>query len=329
MPLGFGGNRAQHQRVELRPVAVAQDPACVELVVGEEAGPDLAVGGEPQPVAVTAELIRQRRDEADGRLRPGEAVIPRRPPAARCPVADDPQQPSEPRGSPRRRQLIHGFVARDMLGFGPEAGIRGAVTGARTLVAPAHRHVLDEPDVHRPLHGELRESAEFLVERPHRHDIHFDGAHPCGQGRVDAGERVLEPCAPRREAVDLRIERIDGDVHSIDPCGRQVAGHSGEKRSVGRQGDGLDPGYRFETADQVHQTAPHERFAAGQAEFRDTLGGRNGGEALDLVEGEDVSAILQLDRPVGHAVDTAHVAAVRDRDPEVVDAAPECVDGHI
>ena len=47
--------------------AGAQRRAEVGLLAGEEAVADLAVGGEPDPVAVAAERAGDRGDDADGR----------------------------------------------------------------------------------------------------------------------------------------------------------------------------------------------------------------------------------------------------------------------
>ena len=73
--------------------AGAQRPAQVGLGLREQAGAQLAVGGEPQPVAVAAERPGDRRDDADPArpARPGVAVravdARRTPRPARCRVA--------------------------------------------------------------------------------------------------------------------------------------------------------------------------------------------------------------------------------------------------
>ena len=62
-------------------VAFAQRRAQVVFVVGEQAGPQLAVRREAQAVALPAEMALQRRDEPDRALRPREHEVAGRPPA--------------------------------------------------------------------------------------------------------------------------------------------------------------------------------------------------------------------------------------------------------
>src|ERR687897_1244932 len=65
--------------LELRVVgAVAKRRPQVGLVAGEEAGPQLAVAGQPDPVAVGAERLRDRVDEADLAASVSEPEHPRR-----------------------------------------------------------------------------------------------------------------------------------------------------------------------------------------------------------------------------------------------------------
>ena len=106
--------------------AAAQRRPQVGLLAGEQAVADLAVGGQPDPVAVAAERPRHRRDHArpwPGRRRPGTA---RR---ARSPAA--PRPASSVNSGPQRLE--------DLVG------------GDHRVAAPAvlgvERHLLDEPQL--------------------------------------------------------------------------------------------------------------------------------------------------------------------------------------
>src|SRR5262249_62427853 len=61
------------------------------------------------------------------------------------------------------------------------------------------------------------------------------------------------------------------------------------------------------------------------AEFLDAVGDEGAAKPVELLEREQV-ALGQERHVLGHAVDAAEIAAVRDRDAQVGDAAPERVD---
>src|SRR5262249_19225651 len=66
-------------------------------------------------------------------------------------------------------------------------------------------------------------------------------------------------------------------------------------------------------------------FAAGEPQLRDALGDEGAAQPVEFLEREQV-ALGQERHVLGHAVDAAEIAAVRDRDAQVGDAAPERVD---
>ena len=79
--------------------------------------------------------------------------------------------------------------------------------------------------------------------------------------------------------------------------------------------------------DQHRQVGPHGRLAAGEADAVDVEAlDEDAGEALDLLEREQVLAGQPLHALGRHAVGAAEVAAVGDRDPQVTDGPPEGVD---
>ena len=94
-------------------------------------------------------------------------------------------------------------------------------------------------------------------------------------------------------------------------------------RLAGRRPD------RGQALDEPGQVAPDERLAAGDPELRRAEPDEDAGQPLDLLERQD--ELARQEREVapedllGHAVDAPEVAAVGDRDPQVVDRPAEPV----
>ena len=80
----------------------------------------------------------------------------------------------------------------------------------------------------------------------------------------------------------------------------------------------------LEPPDKHHDPAPNERFAARHADLGHAQLQARLPEGEHLFEGQDVALVLELD-VLGHAVLATEVAAVGDRDPQVVHLAVEAV----
>jgi hypothetical protein len=66
VPRGLGpGRLGEHVRQRLIAGAPAQQFPDVQFAVRQQAGPQLAAGGQPQPVAVPAEVMGARTDKTD------------------------------------------------------------------------------------------------------------------------------------------------------------------------------------------------------------------------------------------------------------------------
>jgi hypothetical protein len=79
--------------------------------------------------------------------------------------------------------------------------------------------------------------------------------------------------------------------------------------------------------DQHRQVGPHRGLAAGEADAVDAEAlDQHPGDALDLLEGEQLVAGQPLHPLLGHAVGAAEVAAVGDRDAQVAVDPPERVE---
>ena len=84
-----------------------------------------------------------------------------------------------------------------------------------------------------------------------------------------------------------------------------------------------------EHADQAFEVLAQQRFAAGQADFFDAVGDEDGGDAGDFFErqqgGMRQVGVVLVEHFLRHAVHAAEIAAVGDRDAQVVQGAREGV----
>src|SRR3954468_5720638 len=285
--------------------AVAQRRAQVGLVDREQAGAQAAVGGKADAVAVAAERVADRVDEADLALAVGEAV--------------------RARGRVRLARLglerVDGADRRaDLLATEHAVG-RPAVVGVE-------RHELDEAHLVRVLARELGERDRLLLGEPaHRDRVDLDRVR-LGVLREDleaaqnARQRVA--AGPLEEAGAL--ERVDRDVEAVDARAHELLGVALEQVAVRRDREVLDARHAGEHRGERREVAADEWLAAGQAHVADAHVGEQRDEPDDLLEAQDVVALEPRQPLRRHAVLAAEVAAVGDGDADVGDPAPVAVD---
>ena len=309
--VGLGAESRQQHVAHCGVIALAQGGAHVVLRIGEQARPHLAVGGHAQAVALAAEVARQRADEAHGSQRVGKLEIASRAPAQRF------GRPCRAQlGQPRRTGAFVDDVEQLLGGD----DILLAPAGAGVLTRIAHGHVLDEAHVQRPIDGELRELQKVLVKAAHGHGVHLHGIEPCGERRVDAGEGVLQT-ARARDLVELhRIQGVKRDVDPRKPRCLQIADHPGQKHPVGGHGDVLDTLNVRDGVHQLHHALAHQRLAAREANRADAEPGGHGHQPLDLLDAQDLVMGHRAHALLGHAVDAAEIAAIRQRYAQIIDS---------
>jgi hypothetical protein len=149
-------------------------------------------------------------------------------------------------------------------------------------------------------------------------------------GRLDAREDALDRevdvvhCAERRI-----VDRVEADGHAPQP-------RSGQRRRLLRQQGAVrrqcqvERVDRGEPCDQDLEIAAEERLAAGDPHLLHTVCHERPRHAVDLFEGQELLAVHEAvpaaEHLLGHAIDAAEVAAVRDRDPQVAERAAERVE---
>ena len=233
-------HRTAHHGLELVVVgSAAQHGAQVRLAQREQAGAQLAVGGYADPVAVGAEGLRDRVDEADAAAAVGEA--------------------EGPRGRAGGAGL--GLQRVNRMDRGTDLLAAEHVVG-RPRVVGVKRHELDEADLVGVLAGEAGERDHLgLGEAAHRQGVDLDRVSLREGGeRREAAQDLVQNVAARHLAEALALERVDGDVEARDARVDQRVGVALELVAVGRQRQLVQPGNRGEHRGQARQLAAHERL---------------------------------------------------------------------
>ena len=138
---------------------------------------------------------------------------------------------------------------------------------------------------------------------------------------------ITRSSSSRRVKRDETIvpQRVERHVHAREARGTQIVRDLGQLHAVGRERE-VDA-ERGEHLDQSRHVRAHQRLAAGQPDRLEP-------EALhaqphhpgDLLVGEHLRAREPAHTLGRHAVGAPEVAAVGDRDPEVLDHTPVAVD---
>ena len=197
------------------------------------------------------------------------------------------------------------------------------------MIAVADVHVLDEA------HDDAR-AAEVLdqierrviVEAALDHRVDLDRREP----RVQRGANAFEHAVALGEAAahlpeDLRIERIEAHGDAMQAVGFELGGVLREQHRVRRERDVLHAVERGELADELRRVRSQQRLAAGQPHLLHAELHEQARQPRDLLERQTLGgfqeAIVLVERLARHAVRATEVAAIHDRDAQVVQRPPE------
>ena len=197
--------------------------------------------------------------------------------------------------------------------------------GHDLVVAPlplrVERHELDEAHADALLATEAREVDDLVVVDAAHHDrVHLHRVEPGDERGVDAGEHPVELVALGERDEALAAQRVERDVDPAQPGRGEVVRELGQPHAVGRHRE-VDA-ERREQLDEHGHVGPHERLAAGEADRLEAEPlDAHPGDPGDLLVGQQLLARQPVHPLGGHAVGAAEVAAVGDRDPQILDAA--------
>ena len=196
--------------------------------------------------------------------------------------------------------------------------------------APAGRapdvHVFDEADLAALIRGEFEEVHQLVVVEPaDHHRVELQRPKPSRVRRRDPiPDRVQSvPARERAEPVGPEGVEADGDpVQARLPERRRL---TGEKDSVGGQGDILDSRDDRNQPDQFGQVAADQRLPAGDPELPHPERREPFDDERRLVETQQVLTRQPHVLLLRHAVLAAEVAAVGDREAQAAERPAEAV----
>ncbi len=282
--------------------------------LGEQAGVELALGGDPHPRAGAAERRRHRRDHAD--LAAAVDIAPAAGHLADVLRVDRLQRQ-------HRVDLLHDLPGRDDVIHPPPVG-------------RADVHELDEPQHERRAMEVLRERDDVVVvQAALDHHIDLDRAEADLLGHVDRvqhlGHREVDVV---HRAERLIVQRIQRDRDPLQACVIQGLGLDGQGGPVRGQRDvqrlALVGPHGGQVRDQLLDALAQQRFPAGQSDLADAVLHPDPGQAGDLLEREDLrpvhEGVVAAEDLLGHAVDAAEVAPVGDGNPHIAQRPPARVD---
>src|SRR6056297_3529606 len=287
---------------ELRIVhAAAHGPAQIRTPGSKQACIDASVRRQAGPRAVAAERLRDRTDEAD--LAGPILELPALGHFAAVAGLYRPDRPA-------RLHLVHQFRGRHEFPLVP-------------LVQRADVHVLNETHHHARVAEPLQQGIDApLVETPLHHRIDLDGLQARLDGGIDTLQNPLRRAAPTAHAPEGRfVQGIQADGDAIEACALQGSRMLGEQNSVGGESKIFDAFNQAQLADEVHQSRAQQGLAAGESQLGHAARHEQAREPDDFVERKPLVRVQELEIAVilvlRHAIRTAKVAAVHDRDPQV------------
>ena len=160
------------------------------------------------------------------------------------------------------------------------------------------------------------------------HDgVDLDGGKsgaPRGLDALQHFAHVTESAAHPGE--DLGIEGIETHGNPAQARGLELGGVLGQQHAVGGERDVLDAGQLREVADQVRQVGAQQRLAAGDAQLLHASAHEHARQSQNLGEVQPLAGLQETVRLVKglarHAIRAAEIAAIHDRDTQVMNGTP-------
>ncbi len=278
----------------------------VRLFHTEEAVSKLAISCDAETVALTAEGLTHRGNQADSTDAVGKLKI-----RGRCVgiFLSGRNQRSD-----FGRETLDDFVAEEHLVAFP-------------CVVGIERHKLDEANFHTGIASELAEGNDLVFSQvPNCDSVYFDRVESNLLRDVDAFDDLFVTIAASDFAEDDRVESIKADVDSPQAGVEEFLRLFSKQNAVGRETDVANAGDGRQLADEPGKVTSHQRFAAGQPQFVNTERYDGPDEAFDFLEAQQFVPVHELYMISGHAIKTADIAAIGHADPQVVMHAAEAVD---
>jgi hypothetical protein len=271
----------------------------------KKAGADLAVGGDADATAVTAEGMRNRSDDSDFANAVVE-VIPSRGFAAR--VRDLDQRAI-------LRHALDNFIQRDH-----RRGRPGSVF--------LERHEFDKANDDAFFTSKHAEGDDLIfIEAAHEHAVNLDRPKPRTPGGANSRQHLVISVGHARDASKaIGIDRIHANGDAIQASILERQRQLREQVTVGGHRKievfTVEGTQLCQLADEINHAAAQQGLSPGEADFldperrRDASYAQIDGKRQVAIEGAFVARAT---------VDTLVVATIRNRDAEIGDGAAEFV----
>src|SRR5882724_3334552 len=200
------------------------------------------------------------------------------------------------------------------------------------LVAVADVHELDESyDDRRPAEALDEIQRRVVVQASLDDGVDLDWGQAGGDGGLDAGQDLIESAESAAHArKNLPIQGVQAHGHAPEAVGMQIDGVLPQQHPVRGQCDVVDARDVGEIADQVREIRPQQRFAAGETQLSHAQAREQPGETHDFLERQSFlrfqESIMFVKLLFRHAVGTAKVASVHDRDAQIVQRPAEAIE---
>ena len=167
------------------------------------------------------------------------------------------------------------------------------------MVGRADIHVFDEPQFHSGASKVFHHRQDLIViDAAAHHHVDLDWAQSCTLRCFDALEHIgYRAIGIVHLAEDVLVQRIQADRDSVQSRCFQGRGLSGQERPVGGQGDfrgaAIQCAQAMEALDQVLDVLSEQWFAPGDAQLAYPQRQEQGGQARQLVEGQQLAPVLE------------------------------------
>ena len=261
----------------------------INMVIGpEQAGLEFSIGGDPEAIAVPAELgIMERTDYFD--FSTFETIF--------LPVVHPPCD-----------YLVR--TCSEILFQSVEIAMRRAVVEV---------HEFDELEDKVPVAPHVCKEVVYLglVDALQHNHVQLDGSEPGVQCCRDTGENLIELVYPGNLPVRLLVEAVEADIDPPETGFSEIRCEFRKKRTVCRNGR-FNP--RGNGSDYLHEIRPEKWFSSSKFDALDPEVGSSTEDLCDL-SGGDLFSRPFLSFPV--AVDAGEVALRREAHPQVGDGTIE------
>ncbi len=202
--------------------------------------------------------------------------------------------------------------------FGADVGSGHTVFGGISKTA-ADGHIFDKADLPRVLQRKSGKVGNFIgIDAKERDHVDLQRCQPGRFRRFDASEDLLQTFAAGDGEKTLGAQGVETDIDAAETGGLQRVGVFSQKEAVGCEDDFRRSRQSGESTDEVNNTPAHQWLPAGDTNLRNTETDGSGGNSKKLFVAENFLVTQRRNPLLGHAIATAQIAAVGNREAQII-----------